>query len=145
MLCRLVFNNVVCNGSVVIKEVFLCAFVCVGECRVHLSLIQLSLSRCQDGKITVSGCFTYISWDFSIEQQAFALAALLAKNTNSRLCGRQTFPSWCLLCFVCLRSLQASGCSFMLLCLRNHVTMYLSHTFFISTLQFICTNASRGN
>lgn len=67
------------------------------------------------------------------------------KNTNSHLCGRQTFPSWCLLCFVGLRSLQASGCSFMLLCLRNHVTMYLPHTFFISTLQFICTNASRGN
>lgn len=44
-----------------------------------------------------------------------------------------------------LRSLQASGCSFMLLCLRNHVTMYLPHTVFISTLQFICTKASRQN
>lgn len=32
MLCRLVFNNVVCDSSVVIKEVLLCAFVRVGEC-----------------------------------------------------------------------------------------------------------------
>lgn len=44
-----------------------------------------------------------------------------------------------------LRSLQASGCPFMLLCLRNHVTMYLPHTVFISTLQFICTDVFGGN
>lgn len=44
-----------------------------------------------------------------------------------------------------LRSLQASGCSFMLLCLRNHVTMHLPHTVFISVLWLICTKVSRGN
>lgn len=51
------------------------------------------------------------------------------KNTNSRLCGRQTFPSWCLLFFVCLRSLQAFG---FLLCCCASETMWpcMFHTLF---------------
>lgn len=62
----------------------MCVCVCGWVSSAPVSDSVVSLSRCQDGKITVSGRFTYISWDFSIERQAFALAALLAKNTNSR-------------------------------------------------------------
>lgn len=138
------------EGSEVFSCVFVCSVcVCVCEWRVGLALIQLCLwvlaKMGNDHQLSLHLQFLGL-W---LRATNFRPPCSLEKKKKKvpRVCGRWIFPSWSLLrhFFRGLRSLQTSGCSFMLLCLRNHVTMYLPHTVFISMLLLICTKVSRGN
>lgn len=139
---------VVRNSYVVMKEGSTVSLVCVRECWVDVALIQ--------------SCPRVLTKTWNDHQLLWLqLRATNPSPSPLALSTHLNLQSLWLLCFPVavfarghcwrgLRSLQASGCPFMLLCLKkkkkkkNHMTVYDPHTVVISTLRFICTEVSRG-